>query len=98
MDHALFSLNARNPAGWKFIDSYGWWNKGKKSTSKFLKHLKLKRCTIRRLNVLLFFKKIEVDIVKNVKNCSKLLIMWKLLISSIFFKVFHHVNLNFFEK
>ena len=74
MDH-FFSLNERNPAGWKFIDSYGWekrkfWRKfffskkiasgqalfpplvkAKNQCQNFEKHLKQKRCAIRRLNV-----------------------------------------------
>jgi hypothetical protein len=44
----------------------------------FEKHLKQKRCDIRRLNFpnfCYFLKKNQVNIVKNVKNCSKSLII-----------------------
>ena len=49
----------------------------------FEKHLKHKRCVISCLNVpnfCYFSKKNKVDMVQNVKNCSKSLIMWKLRI------------------
>ena len=46
--------------------------KAKNQHQNFEKHLKQKRCAIR---VLLFFKKIQVNMVKNVENCSKSLII-----------------------
>ena len=48
--------------------------KAKNQHQNFEKHLKQKRCAIRRLNVL-SLKKILVNIVKNVENCSKSLII-----------------------
>jgi hypothetical protein len=51
--------------------------KAKNQHQNFEKHLKQKRCTIRRLNVLNFviFLKNQVNMVKNVENCSKSLII-----------------------
>ena len=43
----------------------------------FEKNLKQKRCKL-----LLFKKKNKVEMVKNVRSCSKSLIMWKLRICS----------------
>ena len=48
--------------------------KAKNQHQNFEKHMKQKRCAIRRLNVPNFCyisKKIQVNMVKNVKNCSK---------------------------
>ena len=47
--------------------------------------------------LLLFFKKIQVNMVKNVKNCSKSLLCGNCIFVAVFY-VFHHVNLNFFLK
>ena len=61
--------------------------KAKNQHQNFEKHLKQKRCTIRRLtvpNFCYYSKKIHVNMVKNVKNFSKSLIMWKLHICSSF--------------
>ena len=62
-------------------------SKGQKSTSKFLKTLETKKMrnkTFKFSKLLLIFKKIQVNMVKIVKNCSKSLIMWKLHICSSF--------------
>ena len=42
--------------------------------------------TFKCSKLLLYFKKNQVNMVKNVKNCSKSLIMWKLHIFSIFLR------------
>ena len=64
-------------------------SKGPKSTSKFWKTLeskKMRNKTFKFSKLLLFFKKMQVNMVKNVKNCSKSLIMWKLHICSSFLR------------
>ena len=75
-------------------------SKGQKSTSKFWKTpeaKKMRNKTYKCSKLLLFFKKIQVNMVKNVKNCSKSLIMWKLHICSSFLR-FSQCYLNFFWK
>jgi hypothetical protein len=62
--------------------------KAKNQLQNFEKHL-IKSSAIRRLNVpnLCYLKKKnKVDMMNNVKNCSKSLIMWKLRICSSFLR------------
>ena len=46
----------------------------------------------------IFQKKNQVVMVKNVKNCSKSFIMWGNCVFEAVFYVFHHVDLIFFEN
>ena len=93
---SLFSLNERNPAGYKFISSiwrienkilkkkisrqnriggctFSAISKRQKSTSKFWKipeTKKMRNKTFKNSKLLLFFKKIKVNMVKNVQTAT----------------------------
>ena len=73
-------------------------SKGQKSTSKFWKTPEIKKMrnkTFKCSKLLLFFKTIQVNLVKNVKNCSKTLIMRKIFFSSNFFFFHPFESINF---
>ena len=75
-------------------------SKGYKSTSKFWKTPETKKMcnkTYKCSKLLLFFKKIKVDMVKNVKTVQNCWLCENYVFVAVFY-VFHHVNINFFEK
>ena len=75
-------------------------SKGQKSTSKFWKTpetKKMRNKTLKCSKFLLFFKKIQVNMVKNVKTATNMQFPHNQRFWTVFY-VFHHVNPNFFWK
>jgi hypothetical protein len=76
-------------------------SKSQKSASKFWKTPQTKKMhnkTFKCSKLLLFFKKIQVDMVKNVKKTVQNRWLYGKCVFVAVFYVFHHVYLNFFGK